>query len=441
MEVVFERCAGLDVHKQNVVACVRVSGRKGNGVVKTFNTMTHGLQALRDWLVAEQVTHVAMESTGVYWKPVWNILEDHFELLLCNAKQVKQVPGRKTDVNDCEWLAKLLQHGLLSPSFVPDRGLRDMRDLTRYRVKLTGQHTAEVNRIQAVLEDANLKLGDVASDIMGASGRAILDALVAGETDPAKLASMAKKSLKKKIPELKLALDGKLTAHHRFILGMHLEATRSIEAAIAKLDARIAEITGPPPSPPGDRPDAMPGSEEPSSASAEEGASARGEPPLSMAEALRLVCTIPGISLRLAQDILAEIGPDMSQFHSSGALASWAGMCPGNNESAGKKRSGRTKKGSSWLKRSLGIAGSCCGRLKDSFLATRHRRVAKRSGKLRAVVASGHALLRVIYAILTLRQEYSDRGADYFDRINTTRQIRYHQRRLRELQAMSAPAA
>lgn len=443
MEVVFERCAGLDVHKQNVVACLRVAGRKGNGVVRTFNTMTHGLEALRDWLVAEQVTHVAMESTGVYWKPVWNVLEDHFELLLCNAKQVKQVPGRKTDVKDCEWLAKLLQHGLLSPSFVPHRGLRDMRDLTRYRVKLAGQHTAEVNRIQAVLEDANLKLGDVASDIMGVSGRAILDALVAGETDSTKLAGLAKKALRKKIPELTLALDGKLTEHHRFILGMHLEATRSIETAIAKLDARIAEITGTKPPPPEGDGEASPTPDaDRSSASVSDG-NLPAEPggPLSMAEAVRLVCTIPGISLKLAQDILAEIGPDMNQFHSSRALASWAGMCPGNNESAGKKRSGRTKKGSSWLRRALGIAASCTGRLNDSFLATRYRRLSKRRGKLRAVVAAGHALLRVIYAVLLLRQEYTDCGADYYDRMNTTKQIHYHERRLRELKAAVSPAA
>lgn len=403
--------------------------------------MTHDLERLRDWLVAERVTHVAMESTGVYWKPIWNILEDHFELLLCNAKQVKQVPGRKTDVKDCEWLAKLLQHGLLSPSFVPDRELRDLRDLTRYRVKLTAQHTAEVNRIQAVLEDANLKLGDVASDVMGVSGRAILQALIAGEADPVKLANLAKRSLRSKIPQLRAALAGKITEHHRFILGMHFDAVLAIEAAIARLDARVAQITGQPPTPPsGERKDDAPLFEPPPTPPPTDQRLA-SDNPLSMAQAIALVATVPGVSTRLAEDILAEIGPDMSRFPTAAALCSWAGMCPGNNQSAGTKRSGRATKGSRWLRRALGIAGASAGRLKNSFLASRYRRLSKRRGKKRAVVAAGHALLRVIYFVLTHRQAYFELGADYYDRTNTTRQLRYHERRVQELKSHMTPAA
>jgi transposase len=442
MDVVFERCAGLDVHKESVFACVRIAGAKGNGVVRNFRTMTEDLEQLRDWLVAEQVTHVAMESTGVYWRPIWNVLEDHFELLLCNAKQVKQVPGRKTDVRDCEWLAKLLQHGLLSPSFVPERELRDLRDLTRYRVKLVGQQTAEANRVQALLEDANIKLGDVASDVLGASGRAMLKAMVAGETDPAKLANLAKKSLRTKIPQLKKALAGKLTDHHRFLLAMHLEAVHTVEAGIAKLDGRIAELTGQNPTPPthdGSSSEDSSLAEQQAPPSTDQGPRAQGPP--SMAEAIRLVASVPGVSRKLAEDILAEIGADMSRFRSPAALASWAGMCPGNNESAGKKRHGRTTKGSVWLRRALGIAGACSARLKDSFLATRYRRISKRRGKLRAVVAAGHTILRVIYFVLTHRQPYQELGADHHDRLNTARQLRYHERRVTELKALVVPAA
>lgn len=452
MDVVFERCAGLDVHKANVVVCVRVPGRKGAGEVRTFGTMTHDLEALRDWLVAERVTHVAMESTGVYWKPIWNVLEDHFELLLCNAKQVKQVPGRKTDVKDCEWLAKLLQHGLLTSSFVPERELRDLRDLTRYRVKLAGQHTAEVNRIQKILEDANIKLGDVASDVMGASGRAMLRALIAGETDVVKLAELAKKSLRAKIPQLRKALAGKLTAHHRFILGMHFDAVLAVEASIDKLDARIAEITGQggPTPPAGGIADAGPLFEstrsDESPLGPAEAAPADPSPPLSTADAIKLVATVPGISTKLAEDIVAEIGTDMRRFPTSGALASWAGMCPSNNESAGKKLPGRVKKGSCWLRRALGIAAVAGGRQNDSSLATRYRRLGKRRGKNRAVVAVGHTILRVIYFLLSGRQPYAELGADFYDRQNTARQLRYHERRLQELKGLlpsdpEAPAA
>ncbi len=440
MDVVIERCAGLDVHKANVVACVKIAGQKGEGEVRTFGTMTHDLEALRDWLLSERVTHVAMESTGVYWKPIWNVLEERFELLLCNAKQVKRPSKQKTDVKDCQWIARLLQHGLLNGSFVPSREQRELRDLTRYRVKLAGQHTAEVNRIQKILEDANIKLGDVASDVMGASGRDMLRAMIEGETDPKKLAELARRRLRGKIPDLRRALAGKLTDHHRFILGMHFDAVLAVEASIAKLDSRISEITGQRPTPPS----GGGGSDTPlfdpapvASPSMTEPPSAGGEPPLSTAKAIELVATIPGVSKNLAECIIAEIGTDMRRFPSSSALASWAGMCPGNNESAGVKRSGRAKKGSAWLRRALGIAAVCSARQTNCFLASRYRRKSKQRGKSRAVVATGHAILRIIYFMLSARQAYTELGADFYDRQNTARQIRYHERRAQELKALS----
>jgi transposase len=446
MEVVFERCAGLDVHKANVVACVRVGGdgkARDRSEVRTFGTMMHDLEALRDWLKSEAVTHVGMESTGVYWKPIWNVLEDHFELLLCNAQQVKAVPGRKTDVKDCEWLARLLQHGLLPRSFVPPREQRELRDLTRYRVKLSGQRTAEINRIQKILEDTNIKLGDVASDVMGASGRAMLTALIAGETDPNRLANLAKMSLRGKIPALRRALRGKFTEHHRFVLGMHYDAVVAIEAAIHKLDARVAQLTGQDPPRPGSRspkeddtplfanptdgtsplpPQATPPSPEQSTTGA-----------LSMREAIELLDSIPGINTRLAEDLVAEVGPDMSRFRSASALAAWAGMCPANNESAGKKRASGTRKGNTWLRRALGIAAASASRMSGTILAARYRRIAKRRGAMRAVVAVGHTVLRIAYYLLTTRQPYTELGADFYDRLDTARQLRYHQRRIDEL--------
>jgi len=442
MDIVIERCAGLDVHKANVLACVRIAGQKGEGEVRTFGTMTHDLQGLRDWLVAERVTHVAMESTGVYWKPIWNVLEDHFELLLCNAKDVKRPSKQKTDVKDCQWIARLLQHGLVSGSFVPSREQRELRDLTRYRVKLAGHHTAEVNRVQKILEDANIKLGDVASDVMGASGRDMLRAMIAGETDPTKLAELAKRSLRGKIPDLRRALAGKITDHHRFILGMHFDAVLAVEASMAKLDARISELTGPPPGPDGgnDAPLFEPPVEPSPSA---DSVGADSDSPLSMAKAIELVATVPGISQNLAVSIVAEIGTDMCRFPSASALASWAGMCPGNNESAGVRRAGRVKKGSAWLRRALGIAAVCSSRRNNCFLASRYRRKSKQRGKNRAVVATGHAILRVIHFLLSARQSYTELGADFYDRQNTARQIRYHEKRALELKGLlpAAPAA
>jgi transposase len=453
MDIVFESCAGLDVHKANVVACVRVPapGRKGyRSTVNTFGTTMRDLEELRKWLQEEGVTHVAMESTGVYWKPIWNVLEDAFELILCNARDVKQVPGRKTDVKDCEWLAQLLHHGLLRGSFVPPRIQRDLRDLTRYRAKLTAAKSAEINRVQKILEDANLKLGDVASDVLGLSGRAMLDAIVAGETDPHRLADLAKHVLRKKIPQLRIALRGTIHDHHRFMLRMHLEQIDAFDARIAELDTRIKAVLDaqdpPPPAPPpdGGKRDQLP-LFEPGPAAHEPLPSTPERPAdmgkLSYREAVVLLDSIPGLSTQAAQAVVAEIGPDMTRFPSAAHLASWGGMCPGNNTSAGKKTSSKTKKGDAWLKRILGIAAATVGRQRKTFLSAKYARLAKRRGAKRAQVAVGHSILRIAYFILTNRQPFKELGANYYDRRDTERQIHSLRKRLAALEALTAEQA
>jgi transposase len=457
MDITHERCAGLDVHKANVVACIRVAGEgaRPRSLVRTFGTATRDLEALAKWLASEEVTHVAMESTGVYWKPVWNILEDGFDLLLCNARDVKQVPGRKTDVKDCEWLAGLLQHGLLPRSFVPPREQRDLRDLCRYRAKLAAMKTSEVNRLHKVLEDANIKLSDVAADVLGASGRSMLQAIVDGESDPDRLAELAQQALRKKIPALRFALRGRIREHHRFMLRTHLEQIDSIEERISALEARIAALTAPPspPTPPPENALLFPDAAAPKSTAAPTPAPApasAGSPspassgdartaqaPLSYGEAIRLLDTIPGVSTRLAQDIVAEIGPDMSRFPSHAHLCSWAGMCPGNNESAGKKTSSRTRKGDRWLRRALGLAASASTRQTTTVLSARYRRLSRRRGGGRALVAVGNAILRTAYFLLSARQEYHELGPDYYDRRDTERQIQYHRRRLQQLELVN----
>ena len=298
MDTLYPRCVGIDVHKNTVVVCVRCADRPGKGFeeVRTFSTMTRDLLALSDWLADHGVTHVAMESTGVYWKPVFNILGGRVEVILVNAEHIKQVPGRKTDVKDCQWIAQLLQHGLLKASFVPSEPIRELRDLTRQRTQLIQERSAAANRIQKVLEDANVKLASVATDVLGVSGRDMLEALIAGETDPAKLAELARKRLREKLPELQLALQGRVTDHHRFLLRMHLDHVAHLEELIARLGARIEEKMAP------------------------------------FAQAQQRLETIPGVSQRVAETVVAEIGVDMKQFPSAGHLASWAGMCSGNNE-------------------------------------------------------------------------------------------------------------
>jgi transposase len=399
MEVVFARCAGLDVHSKTVVVCRRIIGPDGklDRQVRTFGTTTGELLALAEWLAKASVTHVAMESTGVFWKPVWNILEERFEIVLVNARHIKQVPGRKTDVKDCEWIAQLLQHGLLRGSFIPPAEIRELRDLTRHRAKLSDQRTAVANRIHKTLEDANIKLGTVATDILGASGRAMLEALVAGEDDPAALADLARRRLRLKIPALREALRGRVTEHHRFLLATLLEQLRFFEAQIARLDQRIAETSRP------------------------------FEP------ALEHLATIPGVGRRTAENILAEIGADMAVFPSAAHLASWAGMCPGNNESAGKHKTGKTPKANRWLRRALIEAAWAASRTKRTYLSAQYRRLAPRRGKRRAIVALGHTILVSAYHILAQPCVYNELGADHFDRLDPQRLTRHLVRRLEKL--------
>jgi transposase len=374
VDTLYPCCAGLDVHKQIVVACVRKSqGGKTRSEVRTFRTETNALLEMADWLTDEAVTVVAMESTGVYWKPIWNLLEGAVELILVNAEHIKAVPGRKTDVKDSEWIAQLLQHGLLKPSFVPDKPVRQLRDLTRQRTQLTRQKVQVANRIQKTLEDANVKLGSVASDVLGASGRDMLRAIVDGEKDPIVLADLARQRLREKIPQLREALCGQVEDHHRFLLGMLLEQVEFLEAQIAKLSARIEEVMAAP-----------------------------------FVEAIARLDTIPGIDLRAAENIVVEIGSDMSQFPSAAHLASWVGVCPGNNESAGKRKSGRTTKGNKWLRVVLVQCAWAASRAVGSHLRQLYGRLVARRGKKRALVAVAHRLLVIIYNVLKKKQAYQE---------------------------------
>jgi transposase len=382
VDTLYPCCAGLDVHKETVVACVRkVQGGTTHKEIRTFRTETSGLLALADWLTDERVTHAAMESTGIYWKPIWNILEGVLPLLLVNAEHIKQVPGRKTDVKDAEWIAQLLQCGLLKASFVPERPVRDLRDLTRQRVQLVRQKVQVANRIQKTLEDANIKLASVASDVLGASGRDMLRAIIGGEGDPVVLANLARQRLRDKIPQLQEALLGEVTDHHRFLLRMLLEQVEFLEGQIARLSARITEVL-----------------------------------PAPFAEAMGRLETIPGIDRRAAQNIVAEIGCDLAPFKNAGHLASWVGICPGNHESAGKRRSGRTTKGNAWLRVTLVQCAWAASHTKDTYLSAQYKRLAARRGKKRALVAVGHTLLGIVYAVLKKKGAYQELGADYLDR-------------------------
>jgi transposase len=383
-----DRCAGLDVHKKTVVACVRIAGPDGrvDSEVRTFATMTADLLALADWLAEKGVRHVAMESTGVYWKPVWNLLEGRLELMLVNAQHIKRVPGRKTDVKDAEWIAQLLQHGLLSPSFVPPPPVRELRDLTRQRAQLVADRAGVANRIQKVLEGANIKLSSVATDVLGASGRAMIARLIAGETDPGRLAAEARASLRKKVIPLRRALEGRVTGHHRFQLRLLMDQLGQLEGLIARLDARIAEVMDAPPA---------------------DGAG--GPAPAPFREAAERLATIPGVAVRSAEVIVAEIGPDMARFPTAGHLASWAGMSPGNDQSAGKRRSGRTTKGSRWLRTMLVQVAWSASHTKGTILAEAYRKLARRLGRKKALVALGHKLLRIIYEMLKTGTDYVER--------------------------------
>jgi transposase len=400
MENVYARCCGLDVHRDTVTACRRLRQPDGRveEEVRTYDTTTRALQRLAGWLREGGVTHVAMESTGVYWKPIWNILEPEFKVLLVNARHIKQVPGRKTDVKDCQWIAQLLQHGLLRGSFVPEERIRDLRDLTRHRVKLVEQQTAVVNRIHKTLQDANIKLGSVASDILGVSGRAMLEAVIAGETDSTVLAERAQRRLRGKIPALREALCGRVREHHRFLLKTLLAHLDFLERQIQDLDERIEEVTRP------------------------------------FQGLIERMTTVPGLGRRASEAVLAEIGPDMSQFPSDAHLTSWAGICPGSHETAGKRKSGRTAKGNHWLKKTLCQAAWSAARTKDTYLAAQFRRIAPRRGKKRAIIAVSNSILRAVYHILSAEGiVYRDLGGDYFDRLDPRRLTRYFVRRLESL--------
>jgi transposase len=401
MDLMYRNVAGLDVHQKTIVACIRKVEPQGRIVelVETFGTMTRDLLHLADWLTAHGVTHVAMESTGVLWKPVWNVLDGLFQLLLVNPRELKQVPGRKSDVRDCQWIAHLLHCGLLRSSFVPPRPLRDLRDLTRQRAQLLSEHTRVVNRVHKTLEDANFKLGAVASDIMGKSGRAMLAALLAGEGDPAKLAELAEGRLRGKIPQLKEALLGHWTEHHRFMLERLLHHLRYLEEDIEVFSKRIEECLRPFLSP----------------------------------EQIQRLDQIPGVNRRTLENIVAEIGTDMSRFPDEAHLSSWTAMCPGHEESAGKRSRSRTTKGNRWLRRALVEAAWAASHTKHSYLGKQYRRLAARRGKKRAVVAVGHSILVIMYKMLKANVAYRDLGEDYLDKLNPERYRRYLVKRLEDL--------
>ena len=400
MHVVYERCAGLDVHKRTVVSCAKIVDAAG-GVQKasrTFSTMTTEVLRLRDWLKALGVTHIAMESTGVYWKPIYNLLEGHFELLVVNAQHLKAVPGRKTDVRDAEWIADLLQHGLLRPSFVPTAQQRVLRDLTRQRRSLLQERSRVINRLHKVLEDANIKLASVATDVLGKSARAMLEALLKEEeADPAALAQLALGKLRLKREQLTQALTGHLKPHHRVLIKEHLAHIDRLDEATRRLDQEIA-----------------------------------GRMDL-WEHWLQRLETIVGIKRRLAQEILAEIGTDMNRFPSARHLASWAGMCPGNNESAGKRFSGRTRKGNRWLRAALVEAAHGAAHSKATYLSAHYHRLATRRGAKKATIALGHTLLVIIYHVLRDDTDYADLGGNYFDERDRQAVERRLVRRLEQL--------
>ena len=399
MEVVYPCCCGLDVHKKSITACVLWAEAKGKSrkEKRRFGTFTHDLLQLADWLGESGVTHVAMESTGVYWKPVWNILAEQFKVLLVNAQHIKAVPGRKTDQKDSEWIADLLQHGLLRGSFVPPQPTRELRDLTRYRVSLAQEINRIANRIQKVLEDANIKLASVATDALGASGRAILEAMLAGEQDAARLAELSKGLLRNKIPELKLALEGRMTEHHRFLLRQLFDHLRFTESKLSQIEQEIDRRMRP-----------------------------------FQDEVIRL-CTIPGVDQVTAWGILSEIGLDMNQFPSAEHLSSWASLCPGNFESAGKQLSGKMRKGNVSLRRCLSQAAWAISMTKNNYLSALYRRIAARRGAKRAIMAVAHALLVIAYHMLKRKEDYRELGADHFDRIDMNRTRRSLVRRLERL--------
>jgi transposase len=391
MDVVVERCAGVDIGKDMVVACVRTPdlGRRRRKETRTFTSFTGELEAMADWFAAEGVTDVVMEATGSYWKPVWYVLEDRaFELKLVNAHHVKIVPGRKSDVLDAEWLAELLEHGLLRASFVPPMVIRELRDLTRYRKRLVQAHTSECQRIQKTLEDAGIKLDSVASDMLGVSCRAMLRALVAGERDPDVLADLARGALRKKLPELRQALRGRFRDHHAVLIGLCLDHLGHLEAATATLDTHVDALF----------------------------AANTSETGVPFERARDRLDTITGVGKRAAETIIAEIGVDMSRFPTAGHLASWAGMAPGTNITGGKRHSGKPTKGNAWLRDILTQCAWSAARTRDTYLSAQFWRLARRIGKKKAAIAVGHSILVIAWHLLTEDCDYDDLGGDYFRR-------------------------
>lgn len=390
MDILYSCCCGIDIHAKTAVACLIKEGKKQT---LTFSTMTDDLLKLLDWLQQAGCTHVAIESTGVYWKPVFNILEGVMEVILTNARDAKGFKARKTDVLDAEWLADLLRHGLLKPSFIPPRHIRELRELTRYRESLIRQRTALANRIQKLAESANIKLAQVASHALGVSGKLMLRALAAGETDAEKMSHLARRTLKRKQPELQRALQGRLTEAQRWVLSELLDQYDQADAAIKRTEQRIDQEVQESPDP-------------------------------FVGEAIKLLDKIVGVNETVARIVVAEIGVNMEQFPSAKHLASWAGMCPGNNESAGKRKSGKTSKGSRYLRAALVQAAWAASHQKASYLAAQYRRMVKRMGKKKALVAVAHSLVVIIYHVLKERTEYKDLGGEYFERRDVEKQRR-----------------
>jgi transposase len=399
MQVVYVRCAGLDVHKKTVSACVSVceAGGAKRQQTRMFGTFTQDLLRLADWLKEFGVTHVAMEATSVYWRPVWAVLEGHFEQMLVNPQHIKAVPGRKTDTKDCEWIADLLQHGLLKGSFVPPTPIQDLRDLTRYRAELRQSQNRVANRIQKLLEQANVKLSSVATNTLGVSGRRMLEAIIAGGDDPQQLAQLARGRLKVKIPQLKQALEGRVREHHRFLLAEYLDEWDALEDRIRRMEAEIDTRIRP------------------------------------FEAAVTLWQTLPGVDRVTACNLVAEIGVDVKPFPSAQHLASWAALCPGNHESAGKRKSGKTRDGNKWLRRSLCQAAWAAARTKDCYLSAQFKRLAARRGMKRALMAVAHSMLVIGYYILKTGHGYRELGGNYLEQINKDQLQRYLVKRLERL--------
>jgi len=399
MRIVYDHVGGMDVHKKTVVVTTSVKQADGSYHIerRTFGTMTSELLALSDWLMGNGVTHVAMESTGEYWKPIFNILEENFTVVLVNAQHLSRVPGRKTDQSDADWICELMQYGLLNASFIPPKGQRELRELVRYRTSFVRERATLVNRVQKVLEGANIKLASVVTDIMGVSGRAMLEAIVAGSATNEEMAELARGSLRGKRDELAKALEGRVKSHHRFVLTELLCQIDSLEESITRFDQEIEAISRP------------------------------------FEEAIVLLDTIPGVARQTAEVIVAEIGIDMSRFPTADHLASWAGVAPGNNESGGKRRSGKTRKGNQHLRTALVQAANAAARTRGTYLRAQYQRLAPRRGHKRAIMALAHSILVIAYHLIARSQPYRELGGDYFDTISPAKTAKRLIKRLEHL--------